>query len=473
MKRLTATVLLLLLVLCTVSTALAQTETDGFAPFLKQVNAERAVNMKQSPKAASYAKPYEDTITAEEAALLATQRRQADTISYEAAMADVDLYFRLLKTSYGPYFYFGGDEKFDEAKVQVEKAIQGKSSVRVKDLKAALIKALSFINDGHFSIGSTRPSAFKRHTYYYCDVYLQKDEQGVYQLINEEKWYCTGQTNADIRIEPTLKKDGEIVYSPLLLCAKKPGSSDYLQLTNEAGKEKNIKLRWKAAVNYKKDSHDEVDFEYSKKSDVPYVSVRAFPGARKTASQAKDLSAFVETGRSLKGQKLFIVDLRANSGGSDEYINGWLQNFAGRRATYPMAIISRGSRAIQALDSHHIREGWTIGEHPGSVIKNDSLILVLMDSDCGSSGESALNTLRCMDNVVVVGSQSGGWQLGGNGREYFLPHSGLIVCVPQALNLFYDGANVDGKGYAPDLWCDPSTSLDALLNMVERYGLNN
>ena len=33
--------------------------------------------------------------------------------------------------------------------------------------------------------------------------------------------------------------------------------------------------------------------------------------------------------------------------------------------------------------------------------------------------------------------------------------------------------NVDGKGYEPDLWCDPKTSLQSVLNMVERYDLGS
>ena len=33
--------------------------------------------------------------------------------------------------------------------------------------------------------------------------------------------------------------------------------------------------------------------------------------------------------------------------------------------------------------------------------------------------------------------------------------------------------NVDYKGYEPDLWCNPKTSLQSVLKMVERYGLGS
>ena len=31
--------------------------------------------------------------------------------------------------------------------------------------------------------------------------------------------------------------------------------------------------------------------------------------------------------------------------------------------------------------------------------------------------------------------------------------------------------NVDFKGYAPDIWCNPKTALSSVLAMLERYGL--
>ena len=33
--------------------------------------------------------------------------------------------------------------------------------------------------------------------------------------------------------------------------------------------------------------------------------------------------------------------------------------------------------------------------------------------------------------------------------------------------------NVDGKGYKPDIWCNPKTSLEAVLKMIENYDLKD
>lgn len=43
----------------------------------------------------------------------------------------------------------------------------------------------------------------------------------------------------------------------------------------------------------------------------------------------------------------------------------------------------------------------------------------------------------------------------------------------QSFHFIYNMENVDGKGYEPDLWCNPKTSLQAVLSMVERYDLGS
>lgn len=50
---------------------------------------------------------------------------------------------------------------------------------------------------------------------------------------------------------------------------------------------------------------------------------------------------------------------------------------------------------------------------------------MLVDNRCASSGESMLNFLRCLDNVVIIGSTSAGYQLSGNVHSLYLPNTGM------------------------------------------------
>jgi C-terminal processing protease CtpA/Prc len=96
---------------------------------------------------------------------------------------------------------------------------------------------------------------------------------------------------------------------------------------------------------------------------------------------------------------------------------------------------------------------------------------VLTDENCGSSGESMLNLLRSMENVVVVGGNTGGAQLCGNVMTFYLPNSNLSFSFGVSLGFQFDTENVDYKGYEPDVWCDPQSALDAVLALLENSGL--
>ena len=76
-----------------------------------------------------------------------------------------------------------------------------------------------------------------------------------------------------------------------------------------------------------------------------------------------------------------------------------------------------------------------------------------------------------MQNVIVVGSNSYGAQLGGNAVNLSLPNSKIPCQIGTALRLFYDNTNVDLKGYLPDIWCDPINALDYTLELLVKNGI--
>lgn len=98
-------------------------------------------------------------------------------------------------------------------------------------------------------------------------------------------------------------------------------------------------------------------------------------------------------------------------------------------------------------------------------------ILILMDDACGSAGESALQYLRMLDNTLVIGSNSAGYQLCGNVAGFSLPCSGIYFQFGISLRLYGDGADVDFRGWAPDVWCDPQNVLPAALALLQNAGI--
>ena len=109
----------------------------------------------------------------------------------------------------------------------------------------------------------------------------------------------------------------------------------------------------------------------------------------------------------------------------------------------------------------------------GKVLENSTPFLLLTDNMSGSCGESIVTYCRTLDNCLVIGGPTRGAQMVGNVRGWTLPNSGIGFQFGQSFHFIYNMENVDGKGYEPDLWCDPKTSLQAVLSMVERYDLGS
>ena len=94
-----------------------------------------------------------------------------------------------------------------------------------------------------------------------------------------------------------------------------------------------------------------------------------------------------------------------------------------------------------------------------------------MDDKWGSAGESALHFLRAMENVLVVGSNSAGYQISSDSVHMSLPNSGMHVQMGTTYRFEFSFENVDFKGFEPDVWCNPEIALDAIMNMLLRYDL--
>jgi hypothetical protein len=404
------------------------------------------------------------------------QESQPTTLTYAQAAADVDLLFRAFHSSYGAYYYFGQDT-FDALEKQVMTWLNGQQTVSTYELDQTLGKAFSSLQDSHISIGnSTYPLRKQAHyKYYYCTGQsFAQDSAGYYKLISGKKWYYVSCDNSNVTMERTLTDDGALVYSPVLFCktANAVGSST---ITLKNGSQTRTEtITWTTSQPYMTNSyHTDADYHLLKENGVAYLSLRSF-----NSSLDSVLTQFVASGSTLQDAKVLIFDIRCNGGGSDGYASDWVQNFAGEAPTLPLVFSQRFSALSAAAlrrDGIFSNSG-TEGTYSSTVITgkqlpNDIPIIVLTDENCGSAGESMLNDLRSMENVLVVGGNTSGAQLCGNVQTYYLPNSNIPFSFGYSLQFQFDMNNVDFKGYEPDVWCDPKNALDAVLAMLDSSGL--
>lgn len=399
------------------------------------------------------------------------QKHEPKAVNKEEAKTDIDLYFRTMKSSYAAYYYFGADN-FEKAEKNLISWIdKQQGEINPGSLCRQLDKELSFIQDAHFSASNTWDNSVSDR--FYCYYYSYKNvftkEGNKYTArINGKKYTFKSFNKKDVELKKTLLEDGRIVYAPAILCREKQLPNCTMTVTDKAGRSKKIKIEWKQSKPYSEGALGQ-DYHYLEKAGVSYVSIRSFD----SKLDSDIFRQFEASASKMKNSSLIIFDIRTNTGGNDRYGHKWIENFSGQSPVINAAYARRNSK----LSSKIFGEGGDFGVYstsrvPGKTIPNDIPIIVLVDNRCASSGESMLNFLRCLDNVVIIGSNSAGYQLSGNVHSLYLPNTGIQMAVTMgALKFNYSTEPVDYKGYEPDIWCNPKDALDAVFNMVNRNAI--
>ena len=417
-----------------------------------------------------------DLLSDDEIKALVTNHPTRQSVSRDDALADIDLLFRALHNAYAAYYYFGED-KFDAAEAEVKAWVQKQKTVNVEKLGQTINTALQFVQDAHFAIRPGEENVKQQKAWYSyigTEQSFFKDDSGYYRMIDGEKWYVDSLSNKSCEMSPVLRANGSLGYAPTLLCHGKAGSSDTITLRNGDGVTRTDKIVWKANESLLDDTWDRSSacYRYLEENGILYLSIRLFDSRRFADTVLPEYAA---SGSKAKNCKLVIYDLRSNGGGDDRYARTWTQNFTGAKSVEPkVAAGNRGSKLGNAAGFNWMSVGiFDGGVSRGNWLPNDIPVIVLMDSRCGSSGESALTFAKTMDNVIVIGSNSAGYQLCGNVYDYSLPCTGITACFGVSLSFYGSMDNVDYKGYEPDLWCNPKTALQSVLNLVERYDLGS
>ena len=396
------------------------------------------------------------------------------------ALEDVDLFFRALHYSYGAYYYFG-EETFQKAEDAIRARLASYQMITKGQLISLVYPRLLFVRDGHFRFGTEQNEpAFEdgvQYLYYYCNCSFGKDTNGYYLLGENEKWYYDSCGNANVEMQSYLESSGRVCYSLRQFCPNTEAHQEDTVVLTSNSRTKNISISWTLSEPYLDSSSQVPDYHYLKESGIALITIRSFDW-----NYEDTMNEFVRTGSDLKNAKLIIIDARSNSGGSDHFVTEWLKNYAGEEPEQKTIISNWGTamfdRTQAYADLGEEFAAFQTGDKDyeffqGKLLENSTPILLLTDQMSGSTGESIVTYCRTLDNCLVIGGPTRGAQLVGNVSGWMLPNSGIGFQFGQAFHFIYNMENVDGKGYEPDLWCNPKTSLQAVLNMVERYDLGS
>ncbi|OUQ79588.1 S41 family peptidase [Flavonifractor sp. An10] len=424
-----------------------------FHAFLDEVNeTRRAVIEDGEPLDISAWTPdftdQNHTFTDEEMEVLLTPHDPAENLTLEQAREDVETAFTLLRTTYGAYEYFGGDEVFDglreDALARLEEA---DPALPLADAVAdALYAVLSpVVRDGHFVVDNRRLiEAYELSPYYVPGVYID-DPTGL-----DEDY-----------IKPTIGPDGAITYGFYAL------SHDGSDLPDSLG---GYELDWTLCEPVGRGNFVFAESEYR---GIPTLQSRRM--SSRTPEEEAQLERFASCGGEYADAPLLIFDVRGNPGGSDRWLMSWFEGWTGQPAQPHRVDGHRYSQlGCEVHGSYYPPDWmgtWGIGTEEGNWVEREGYTFLLTDGGTASSGETAVEFLRTVENTLAVGLPTGGCALVSNNMDIYLPRTGVWLFFGTGLSFHETMENRDGVGYLPDLWVNPAEAPVAVARMCEYYGL--
>jgi len=434
--------------------------------------------------------------------LLAHKAFEYKTITKDKALEDIDYLFRIFKLQYGGYTLFGGDETFNEARFRIEDEVSKLDKISTDVLEELLAKELSFINDGHMSIGRKGINKIFDMKYYANEkMSFHKDGKGYYTVEDEAKKYLHSVEN-DIDVEEYMKlsldEEGKFVYYLGSLFSENNGTEKVnLEFIDN---DELISDEVSLIRSSKKFNRDMVTYEEERINGIPVISIRRFH----ELDGEIELKKFVESGNKYKDEDIIIIDIRGNIGGTSLWAELWYENYTGHFSESGTNRLTRFSNIYRKLISDYksniqidmfdkyempklnlfIQEylstfekglsskgvAYQKDENTYERVKNDRLVFLLVDKAVASAGEGFVVGLKTIDNVIVVGTNTMGCMDISNNAHLFLPNSSIGVFLGVGLEMQYNKPHFyDGVGIEPDIWISNDKILDKVLKMIKQY----
>lgn len=416
------------------------------------------------------------------------------SITKKSAVEDVEFLFSLLKHSYALYQYFGGDEVFLAAKrdILAEFDQHDLPIINMALFEDIIARHLAFINDGHFVLNGRR---FLKQQAMYMDFNSAfiKDNTGYYREGKNGREYVQSVNGQEPEqfLQPSLGSEGTIVYR-LGVLEFKGRRSIWLDLDFDmAGNKSKQSIKLKE-IRSSRLAGDPV-YQHRKVDGIPVLSIRAFPfsgpqGLGFDEETYRLMQDFFDDAYGLRDTKMLVLDLRSHQGGDSSNGQAWIRNFtdfffqdfpyiAASLATSTSEKVRRAYNSLvgRSVAAHrmvsYVREsGWfgPIYQLPRQ-IPNDTYIAVLTDSYIGSAGELFLESLKQVDNVIIVGTNSAGIYLASGGSLQLLPNSQLKISYGSQFRLALDFIDREGLGVLPDFWVHPDEAEALALKFLQTY----
>ena len=452
---------------------------DSMAGLMEAVNASHRAVLKPDVDFTSYLHSFSgDDFNIFDYQSTDVEYAPGAALTLAQAEADLDVLFRALQTTYGPYYAFGGDEAFGAAKAAVLQDCKDASALTAGVLEQSLLKHLAFMKDGHFTVNGTGLSEVQVDNSYSKVAYL-RDGQGYYTQDGGRRVASVdGYADLDGLFRLSASTGGQVVYYPGVLTDFKATPGELTVRYTDGTADVLSADRWSSGYEQ---SERTVDLQYS--GDIPVLFARnmGFDEANGDTT-GKEFLSYAEQ---LRDEPVVILDLRSNGGGNGFLPLKWLAAWTGSPVTsnyrelmylsmedllsdspenpyYTSPEDWKNIADAAALDDHYVEAN----RQPDAFVDSDSLLIILTGKNTASAAEIFVDAARNVENTLIIGQNTYGMLTSNAYTVMYLPNSGVAVQLGCNLCVFPEGDFEEFVGYQPELWTS-ADALDVALNLVQ------
>ncbi len=401
---------------------------------------------------------------------------QAEWVTIEEACEDVEFYFQMLRQYYGGYLYFGGDERFTQAKEEcldylnaMEGTIESSRLIRI------LLSVTSFVKDNHFTIGDKRSNAASK---YFSNETLSfyKEEGKVYDMLGRQVVRVDQDEEVERYFYLSLDENAELCWHFGLFLKQYP--HPVYTLYYDDGSQAQISVDYVYLKNMPEYNEQLID-------DVPVVRIGTM--FSEYVDEREKAETFLKSSRWVKRYSAAILDLRSNHGGNGLLPLKWIEEFTGETVTTNGAGIMiydgdadyndtlTGENSQKMSDIKHyfglqeLQQGIYQKQTESDVFaENDTVLFVLMNGYSASAAEYMIDALHNVENVVFVGTPSAGCLQSDNGNVLLLPHSKIKVAFGNSWSEYDPDYYQEFEGFKPDIWVNSANLEELVVRFIKQ-----
>jgi len=405
--------------------------------------------------------------------------RNRVAVSVEEAIEDVNTFFEALRSVYGGYVYFGGDEVFLPIRDRIiERIALFDGTVRPGRFEEILIEnLLPVINDSHFFIADMY---FDTETRYFRiqNVEYDKTENGFRNRMTG--LYLEGINGHEIYdlMRLYLDAEGGFYYSPVIRMDI-PLSTEVLFLYENS---EYVSRFWHIDRPNTRVSRP-VDYPSLERIDgIPVITVM-----RMGSDGDEHAIGFMGLIDDVRDEDVIIIDLRFNRGGHMTRGFHWLYELLGEAVpSSPLTLFKHvegdGSLLANPELSYdpeifygvdHLNEYYYLFlNHPDRIVESEKTLIFLIGTNTASAAEYFVGLSMNMTNTLVIGRSTVGRAGFGAGVTLYLPNSGVNFGFGLTVIKWPDNLYAEGAGIEPDIWV-MGDALEAALALLSNVDFDN